>query len=458
MAESDSSPGASYSEKLEPALLPGTAPPESETDYEETQRRDVETDHEETQHRDAEESSEGGKQAWLAVAGSFLVYFASFGVVNSFGYFQNFYQEEYLKDSSPSTISFIGTLQITLMYLSGAPAGALFDLFGTKWLYLFAAVGGSVSMLATSFTKPNAVWQLFLAQSIPFGLTVAFGVQPALTVVGQHFKKRRALAMGIVASGSSLGGVCLPVMFSKLVPKIGFPWSMRAGMLILIVCYAAAIVISPPGSPKKKVRSIKDLLDYRGFLDIRYACLAAGAVASNLGTYVPFYYLEPFCATIEPNSKIQSYLLPLINASSLLGRIIGGHLADRVGRLNFLYPMVLFCGFICLAMWYTATSPGVLVGFACLYGFGSGGLISVMPAATAQIIPAEKLGARLGAFGTFTAFAFLAGTPIAGALIKSETRSGYQPVIIFAGSCLLGGGVIIFIARLLHDRNLRSKW
>ena len=31
---------------------------------------------------------EGGTWAWLAVLGSFLVYFASFGVINSFGTFQ----------------------------------------------------------------------------------------------------------------------------------------------------------------------------------------------------------------------------------------------------------------------------------------------------------------------------------------------------------------------------------
>ena len=34
------------------------------------------------------EFPEGGLQAWLAVTGSFLVYFASFGVINSFGTFQ----------------------------------------------------------------------------------------------------------------------------------------------------------------------------------------------------------------------------------------------------------------------------------------------------------------------------------------------------------------------------------
>lgn len=81
---------------------------------------------------DDDEYPEGGAQAWLAIAGSFLVYFASFGVVNSFGFFQTFYQQDYLKDYSPSVISFIGTLQITLMYLSGSVAGALFDVYGSK--------------------------------------------------------------------------------------------------------------------------------------------------------------------------------------------------------------------------------------------------------------------------------------------------------------------------------------
>lgn len=112
----------------------------------------------------------------------------------------------------------------------------------------------------------------------------------------------------------------------------------------------------------------------------------------------------------------------------------GGHAADRIGRLNFLYPMILLCGLLCVAMWLPATTPGVLAGFACLYGFASGVFISVMPAATGQIIPADKLGARLGAFGTVTSMAFLTGSPIAGALITSETRVGYHSLIIFAVS------------------------
>ncbi|KAJ3949583.1 uncharacterized protein N0V96_000704 [Colletotrichum fioriniae] len=443
----------SRSEKQGGSIVPSSDPdPESISG---TQHGDEESSPAEPEH---EVYPEGGTQAWLAVAGSFLVYFASFGVVNSFGFFQTFYQQEYLKNYSPTAISFIGTLQITLMYLSGAVAGALFDLYGPKWLYLFAAIGGAGSMLATSFTQPNAIWQQFLAQSLLFGLTVAYGVQPALTVAGQYFHRKRALAMGIVASGSSFGGVCLPIMFSKLIPTIGFPWALRVGALIMVICYTIAIAVSSSKRPKRKMRSFRDLLDYKGFLDIRYSCLSAGAVISSLGIYVPFYYIEPFCVALDPNSTIRPYLLPLINAASLFGRIIGGHAADRIGRLNFLYPMILLCGLLCVAMWLPATTPGVLAGFACLYGFASGVFISVMPAATGQIIPADKLGARLGAFGTVTSMAFLTGSPIAGALITSETRAGYHSLIIFAGCCLLGGGAVIFVARLLHDRNLKSKW
>jgi hypothetical protein len=34
--------------------------------------------------------SEHTARAWLAIAGSYLVYFVSFGYMNSFGYFQDF--------------------------------------------------------------------------------------------------------------------------------------------------------------------------------------------------------------------------------------------------------------------------------------------------------------------------------------------------------------------------------
>lgn len=76
------------------------------------------------------EAVEGGPRAWLTVIGSSLVYFATFGIINSFGFFQSYYATNSLHGVPASTISFVGTLQITLMNVLAAPAGALFDCHG----------------------------------------------------------------------------------------------------------------------------------------------------------------------------------------------------------------------------------------------------------------------------------------------------------------------------------------
>ena len=92
----------------------------------------LDTSYEEEPEASCNEDREGGVEAWLTVAGSALVYFASFGFINSFGFFQNYYQSHLLSDYAPSKIAFIGTLQITLMYIMGPLAGALFDALGLK--------------------------------------------------------------------------------------------------------------------------------------------------------------------------------------------------------------------------------------------------------------------------------------------------------------------------------------
>ncbi|KAJ4291656.1 hypothetical protein N0V90_009551 [Kalmusia sp. IMI 367209] len=155
-----------------------------------------------SEETEEEEVPEGGVHAWLTVVGSTLIYFASFGIINSFGFFQNYYEHNFLLGVPASTISFVGTVQIMLGNVLAAPAGALFDCYGLK---------------------------IFLVQGILLGVANALGTQPALVVVGQHFVRRRAFVMGIVAAAGSVGGVCFPVIFAQLAdPKrVGFAWSLR---------------------------------------------------------------------------------------------------------------------------------------------------------------------------------------------------------------------------------------
>jgi MFS family permease len=123
---------------------------------------------------------------------------------------------------------------------------------------------------------------------------------------------------------------------------------------------------------------------------------------------------------------------PTNNRANTFSR--GGHFADTIGRLNLLYPMTVLSGLLSLLMWRFALNVGTLTAFVCLYGFCSGVFISVMPAATSQIVPDDKLGAQLGAFSSVTAIAVFVGTPIAGSLIKDGSVPGYMPLVTYSVS------------------------
>lgn len=106
-----------------------------------------------------------------------------------------------------------------------------------------------------------------------------------------------------------------------------------------------------------------------------------------------------------------------------------------MGRLNLLWPMVMFTGCICIFVWLLIDSLAVTVLFACLYGFGTGNFTALLPSVVGQMTPDENLGARVGAFYSVVAIASLVGTPIGSALIENdETRRGYSWLIVFSVS------------------------
>ncbi|KAF2865909.1 major facilitator superfamily domain-containing protein [Massariosphaeria phaeospora] len=426
---------------------------------------------------------DGGMQAWLTVLGSCLVYFSVFGVIQSFGFFQEYYQNSYLASTPASVIAFIGTLQITVMNLLAAPAGSIFDCYGLVFPYIFSGIGCSVALVALSFCQPGVIWQPFLIQGVLIGIAIAFGAQAAIVVAAQHFPRHRALAMAIVAAAGSTGGVCFPIIFTQLMPRVGFAWSLRAVAVVIVLCYTMAFFLSTRKYGPRPLTKIWTLLDFRGFRDRRYSVLTFGAFIAMLGQFVPYYYIGKYrplhlnCSystAANPDAPAKQYLLPIMNAASIIGRLLGGLAADELGPLNVVYPMTILSGLQCLGMWLVTSNIRVLVAFVSLYGFCSGVFIAVLPAIVAQISPEENLGGRIGALYSVLSIAQLVGTPIGGALITSNTVYGYDGLIIFGVSCgpedfklcadvvkgttLLVGGVVLFVDRLLYSRDLLVRF
>jgi len=53
--------------------------------------------------------------------------------------------------------------------------------------------------------------QIFLSQGLGMGVGMGLVFVPTASICAHHFKRRKALAMGIALSGSSAGGLVFPI-------------------------------------------------------------------------------------------------------------------------------------------------------------------------------------------------------------------------------------------------------
>ncbi|KAK1220709.1 hypothetical protein PQX77_016535 [Marasmius sp. AFHP31] len=168
---------------------------------------------------------DGGIRAWLCVLGSFSLSAVCYGMLNTFGVFQEHYRVDTLKDRPIQDISWIGSLQLSLILLTGCVSGPLFDagyfkhLIGTGGvLYVFTLFMASIS------TK---YYQFILAQGVGVGIAAGLLFTPGVSVLAHHFQRYRNIVFGIFAGGASVSGAVLPIVVQKLLRAVGLPWTMR---------------------------------------------------------------------------------------------------------------------------------------------------------------------------------------------------------------------------------------
>ena len=77
-----------------------------------------------------------------------------------------------------------------------------------------------VATVATAECKE--FWQLLLCQGLLTGVSCGMVFGPLPAIISQWLKKRRSLAFGIAATGSSLGGTVIPIAASNLIELIGY--------------------------------------------------------------------------------------------------------------------------------------------------------------------------------------------------------------------------------------------
>lgn len=190
-------------------------------------------------------------------------------VSQSFGVFQSYYVESL--HETPSVISWIGSIQIFLLFFLGTFAGRALD--AGYFRYLFAI--GSTLVVIGIFTASCATtyWQLLLSQGICVGIGSGMIFCPSLALCSTYFDKKKSWAIGVGVVGSATGGIILPIVVKTLLPKVGFPWTMRVVGFITLACL---IVVNLIMKPRLKPRKAGNLVEWTAFKELPYVFFAAG--------------------------------------------------------------------------------------------------------------------------------------------------------------------------------------
>ncbi|GLA15336.1 hypothetical protein AnigIFM62618_001856 [Aspergillus niger] len=395
----------------------------------------------------------GGIIAWVQVAGAFFLFFNSWGIINTFGVYQSYYETSLLRDYSPSSIAWIGTVQSFLLLALGIIVGPIFDRGYIKFLIIAGTFLIVFGLMMTSISKEY--YQFFLAHGVAVGLGSGLLFIPSVAIPVTYFTSRRAVAIGIAASGGSVGAVIFPIVFHKLIDRVGFGWTTRVIAFVALASLLFSIAVMNSRLPPPT--QARQLLDLMAFRDIPFLIYCLALFFDLVGLYFPYFYLPTYFTTyLHAGDNISFYVLSILSASSFFGRIAPNMLADRLGSLNVMIFVSLVVTVLAFAWMGIHSNAGAIV-FAVIYGFASGTVVALMPPVLALLCPdMAVVGTWMGMSFVFAGLGILIGNPIAGALLDLEHAVFWKGQLFAA--VMVGAGMACFMALRLWKWKDGAGW
>lgn len=156
-----------------------------------------------------------------------------------------------------------------------------------------------------------------------------------MTSLASWFFKKRALAFGLMASGSSIGGIVLPIMIERLLPVYGYAWTMRLAAFVILgllvhlqdlnncsVLYLADIRAEQSVSnvtvrsripPDPRPFAISEFIE--PLRETPFLLTTLGSFFIFLGMFLPFNYIIVQATYNGMSRNLASYLVAILNAA-----------------------------------------------------------------------------------------------------------------------------------------------
>ncbi|XP_038591059.1 monocarboxylate transporter 6 [Micropterus salmoides] len=414
-----------------------------------------------------------GGWGWVVLAATIMVLALTLAFPSCVGIFYNDLQNEFR--ASNSETSWVPSIMTSVLHAGGPFCSVLVERLGCRATVMLGGVLSGLGMAASSFTQ--SISQLYVTAGVITGLGFCFSFQPAVTILGHYFVRRRAFANAMSSTGTALGLCVLPILGNYLHTELGWRGSFLVlGAVLLNCCVCGAVMRplqprkhrgqplmnhGPPPSEEENVRKengwvrtawrylLASLSKHMAFDQLcnnsRYCMYAIGITWMMLGFVVPLVYLVPYATDNNMEQGRAALLLSILGVVNVVVRPPIGIIFNMPwfkGRHIYVFSAALLVNGLSNSICCIGPSFAVLLTYVVIYGLSMSVVGSLMFTVLMDIVEMSRFPSALGLLAIMESITLLIGPPLAGVLIDRTDQYFY---VFFACSAVVASSALFLI-------------
>ena len=300
------------------------------------------------------------------------------------------------------------TFAIMFFALGVLVGGRIQDRIGPRWVVTFGGFLTGLGMIISGLMG-NSPTGVLVGFGIVTGAGIGFGygcvTPPALK---WFHPSKKGMVSGLIVGGFGFGAVYFGPITSALIYNFGIEQAfifMGIGVMVISMSVAQFVRNPPagyvPAAPAKEVKArassfpdstwrqmMKTPRFYMMFIMFMATSSVGLMIIGNVTRIATIQMGITYAGTL-------AFLVSFMAIMNMLGRIIGGFMSDKIGRINMLF--VIFGLQIANILGFLVYNnfPTLIIGIIGI-GFCFGALLSVFPALTAEQYGLKNYGANYG--------------------------------------------------------------
>lgn len=409
---------------------------------------------------------------WVIVAVSTLALLISNGL--SIGGLPVFYkpiQEELLALGSVTAetkdaVTGLGAgLTFLLSGIFSLAAGLAADRVSPRGLMIAGTgvLGGGL-LFYSVVTVPSGVYLSHSLLGLSLGLV---GVMLQTVLIANWFRRRRGLAMGIVLTGTSFGGVIIPILATPLIGSYGWrPALQILSLIVWLVLLPAMIFVvrNRPADMGLEIDGESTTLtdDIRRADGVRFADALQMPLFWLIASCAMLIFYPIFTVSQQFNLYVQNNIgvsrevagaaQSVLFATSVGGKFLFGWLCDRYPTRLVIMACcgVMFASTIMLLGFLNASTIFI---FLVPFGLGYGGTFVLIQLLAVESFGLRDIGKVLGSITLIETLGGFLGSVITGR-IASANGGDYTPA--FYGVAIASGIALVLTFIIYRSANIRA--